>query len=341
MTSSYNSDEQALDLSTPNVQSILRVNEVAHGDFWFEADVELLTDPSGRKHIGLWMTTGNSSEGYRFTHLDGTWDVMRWNSDFRDAAMISTINEGSKPISGESAVAPTFNTGQRMILRCEVIVGAYDAQGIPWARLIQFKANGVVMFQVTDSTYRGKLIPGVFLYGATARLHAIAGSTPSGLNALPAAVGVNVDNDLVRLAGGSTSVLPHPAANIGVSPDLDLMRWASPASNHWNREGGYDAHLQSFPSARQSIYFGGPGVIAGTVKEKGPPAQPLVRRVLLYSENTRVLVAETWSDDRGNYRFELLDTTQRYTVVSYDHQQMYRAVIADNLRSLPPQDRKS
>jgi hypothetical protein len=55
----------------PNSQSILRFNEAAHGDFWFEADIELLTDPSARKHIGLWMTTGNGSEGYRFAHLDG------------------------------------------------------------------------------------------------------------------------------------------------------------------------------------------------------------------------------------------------------------------------------
>jgi hypothetical protein len=54
--------------------------------------------------------------------------------------------------------------------------------------------------------------------------------------------------------------------------------------------------------------------------------------VQLISENTRVLVAETWSDTGGNYRFELLDPAQRYTVVSYDHKQMYRAVIADNLR---------
>ena len=72
--------------------------------------------------------------------------------------------------------------------------------------------------------------------------------------------------------------------------------------------------------------------ITGTVKEKGQPDQPLVRRVQLVSENTRVLVAETWSDTTGAYRFELLDLSQRYTVVSYDYKQMYRAVIADNLR---------
>jgi hypothetical protein len=92
------------------------------------------------------------------------------------------------PIAGIVGVAPTFNVGQRMILRCEVIVGAFDAGGVPWARLIQFKAAGVLMFQVLDATYRGKLVPGVFLYGATARVHAIAGATPSGLPAFPAGV---------------------------------------------------------------------------------------------------------------------------------------------------------
>jgi hypothetical protein len=86
-------------------------------------------------------------------------------------------------------VAPSFNVGQRLTLRCEVIVGAFDANGVPWARLIQFKAGGVLMFQVGDAAYRGKLIPGVFLYGATARVHAIAGDTPSGLPAFPTTVG--------------------------------------------------------------------------------------------------------------------------------------------------------
>ena len=71
MSATHNSAQQSIDISAPNSQSILRFNEAVHGDFWFEADVELLTDPSARKHIGLWMTTGNGSEGYRFAHLDG------------------------------------------------------------------------------------------------------------------------------------------------------------------------------------------------------------------------------------------------------------------------------
>ena len=333
MSASYNGAQQAIDISAPNGQSILRFNETANGDFWFEADVELLTDPSGNKHLGLWMTTGNGGEGYRFSHETAGWKASRFNSGLGgEGVLTSVIADGGRPIAGVPDAAPTFNVGQRLILRCEVIVGAFDANGVPWARLIQFKAGGVLMFQVGDAAYRGKLIPGVFLYGATARVHAIAGDTPSGLPAFPTTVGVNADDDLLPLAGGSTSVPPDPAANIGVNAQVDLSRLNSPSSNLWNRGGGYDWQFHPIPNGRKNIHFSGHGFIAGTVKEKGQPDQPLVRRVQLISENTRVLVAETWSDTGGNYRFELLDPAQRYTVVSYDHKQMYRAVIADNLR---------
>jgi hypothetical protein len=93
--------------------------------------------------------------------------------------------------------------------------------------------------------------------------------------------------------------------------------------------------LRTIPGARKNIHFGGHGFITGTVKEKGQPDQPLVRRVQLISENANVLVAETWSDAAGNYRFEFIDPAQRYTVVSYDYQHLYRAVIADNLKPEP------
>ena len=336
MSAGYNGAQQAIDLSASSSQSILRFNETAGGDFWFEADVELLGDTAGRKHIGLWMTTGNGAEGYRFAHIDGGWGVTRWSSGFGDgAAVASGINDGARPVAGSPDVAPAFNVGQRMILRCEVIVGAFDANGVPWSRLIQFKAGGMLMFQVGDATYRGKLIPGVCLYGATARVHAIAGGTPSGLPAFPATVGVNADDDLVRLAGGSTSVPPSPAANIGVTAHADLIRRNSPSSDLWNRGGGYDWRLQPIACARRNIHFGGHGRIVGTVKEKGIPDRPLARRVLLVSENANTLAAETWSNASGDYQFDYLDRDQRYTVISYDHKQLYRAVIADNLRPEP------
>jgi hypothetical protein len=335
MSASHNAAQQSIDLSAPNGQSILRFNETAHGDFWFEADVELLSDPSGRKHIGLWMTTGNAAEGYRFAHLDGSWSVSRWNGNFGDGSSVTPgINDGAKPMVDLPGVAPGFNVGERHLLRCEVIVGAFDATGVPWARLMQFSVDGVAVFQVSEATYRGKLIPGVFLYGAAARVHAIAGDTPSGLPAFPPSISVNAD-DLARWVGGPTSVLPDPSAQIAVSPDRDLLRLHRPSSDHWDDGGGYDWRKREIPSARKNIHFSGHGFIAGTVKEKGQPDQPLVRRVQLFSDQTRVLVAQVWSDPDGHYRFDLLDPDQRYTVVSDDYRQLYRAVIADNLRPQP------
>lgn len=110
-----------------------------------------------------------------------------------------------------------------------------------------------------------------------------------------------------------------------------LARLHSPCSPQWDQPGGYPGQCRELSGGRRNIHFGGNGQFTGTVKEKGQPDQPLVRQVLLYSEKTRLLVGETWSDADGAYRFDLIDLSQRYTVVSYDHKQMYRAVIADNL----------
>lgn len=117
--------------------------------------------------------------------------------------------------------------------------------------------------------------------------------------------------------------------NVFVVP---LQRLNSPNSEQWNLPGSHPRQYRDVVSGRRNIHFGGNGQITGTVKEKGQPDQPLVRQVLLYSENTHTLVASTWSEADGTYRFERIDREQRYTVISTDYQQMYRAVIADNLQ---------
>lgn len=78
---------------------------------------------------------------------------------------------------------------------------------------------------------------------------------------------------------------------------------------------------------------GGRGRIVGTVKEKGTPANiPLRRRVVLLSMPGSRAIRETWSDPvSGVYEFNEIDMNRRYTVVSYDHTSVYRAVAADNL----------
>ncbi len=122
--------------------------------------------------------------------------------------------------------------------------------------------------------------------------------------------------------------------NVFVAP---LQRFHSPNSEQWSQPGSHPRQYRGLASARWDIHFGGNGQITGTVKEKGQPDQPLVREVLLYSENTHALVASTWSQADGTYRFERIDPQQRYTVISTDYQQLYRAVIADNLKPEPMQ----
>lgn len=120
--------------------------------------------------------------------------------------------------------------------------------------------------------------------------------------------------------------------NVFVAP---LHRFHSPNADQWNQLGSHPREYQDMAGARRNIHFGGNGQITGTVKEKGQPDQPLVRQVLLYSENTHTLVASTWSEADGTYRFERIDPQQRYTVISTDYREMFRAVIADNLMPAP------
>lgn len=111
-----------------------------------------------------------------------------------------------------------------------------------------------------------------------------------------------------------------------------MPRDISPNSLHWNESGGYSYRSKDTAQAFKDIYFGGHGVIEGTVGEKATPNTPIKRKVQLYSAQTNILVAETWSDETGNYRFDHIDTDQHFTVIAHDYQNHYRAVIADQLR---------
>ena len=78
--------------------------------------------------------------------------------------------------------------------------------------------------------------------------------------------------------------------------------------------------------------FGGSGRIAGTVKEDGSPDVPVKRRVRLHREIDGRLIREVWSEPvTGAYSFDHIDATKKYTVITYDYEHDYRAVIADNI----------
>lgn len=153
--------------------------------------------------------------------------------------------------------------------------------------------------------YYSTFLPCVAGSGITLRLHRAAGGTPSALSEAPTVVGRALPSSV--------------AARILVPEHAAALRF--------NARG-----LRPLVAAR-NLYFAGNGRIVGTVKEKASPDRPLARRVLLLSENTNIVAAETWSDAAGDYRFERIDPSQRYTVVAYDNPpRLYRAVIADNLQ---------
>lgn len=84
------------------------------------------------------------------------------------------------------------------------------------------------------------------------------------------------------------------------------------------------------------LQYGGAGRITGTVKVDSSPDIPVYRRVWLMNQRDAVVIRETWSDETtGEYEFTNIDETQEYSVISFDHTNNFRAVIADRVTPEP------
>lgn len=78
------------------------------------------------------------------------------------------------------------------------------------------------------------------------------------------------------------------------------------------------------------MHFGGAGQVTGTVKNT--PASPVQRRVVLIDEGSQNVIRQVWSDPvTGAYAFTRIAMGRSYTVLSYDHTQTFRAVVADRV----------
>jgi len=86
----------------------------------------------------------------------------------------------------------------------------------------------------------------------------------------------------------------------------------------------------------RSREFWGHGFIAGKVTIEGTPAS---RKVWLFDARSALVVAAGWSASDGSYRFDWLDPTREYFVVSHDHLRRFNAVIADWVRPEGPAPR--
>jgi hypothetical protein len=86
----------------------------------------------------------------------------------------------------------------------------------------------------------------------------------------------------------------------------------------------------------RDFQYGGNGRVSGTTKIKGTPNTPVSRRVRLYEDRSGYLVSEQWSHaDTGDYSFDNIRTDLSYTVIAYDQNHNFRAVLADNLTPDP------
>jgi hypothetical protein len=82
----------------------------------------------------------------------------------------------------------------------------------------------------------------------------------------------------------------------------------------------------------RDLLHGGTGSISGTVKVDGSPDQPVSKRTQLIAEHDGQVIREQWSDPHtGAYLFENVDQKAVYTVVAFDDDGVFQAVIADNL----------
>jgi hypothetical protein len=80
---------------------------------------------------------------------------------------------------------------------------------------------------------------------------------------------------------------------------------------------------------------GGAYRISSTVKTKGTPDAPVMRRVFLFDHDSFRVIRSQWSDPiTGAYSFDKI-RMGKFFVVAFDHLHDYRAVIADNLTPEP------
>jgi len=198
---------------------------------------------------------------------------------------------------------PWAIVGARKTLRLDA---RKSAEGDWWD--LRVSLDGAPAVQLLKRYYTA-FLPCLFGFGLTLRLHRAAGGTPSAL-AEPTPV---MRRALLPTVGRRILVPEHAAA----------LRF-------------HHRGLRPLAGTRNHYYHGNHR-ITGTVKEKGPQTDlPVSRRVLLLDERANFVVRETWSDAAtGAYAFDYLNPDIQYLVIAYDHQQQFRAAVADNLTAEP------
>lgn len=148
-------------------------------------------------------------------------------------------------------------------------------------------------------------------------------------------LGVTADGTLAVCAGQGGHVYIARLRSTEFSPPLLFAKQSASADPFWREDitGSVGISGTNTTAPVRDIYTAGRGQIVATVKEDGTPDDtPVRRKVRLFRDRDGLLVRETWSDaTTGVYSFTEIDENETYSVVSYDYNNNFRAVIADNL----------
>ncbi len=323
LTASYNSTAQAVDLSNgaagQSIWDITSVPLTVAGEM--EIDLELVADLSGTnnyRHAGAWAVAGQGvvSNGYRLAHFQADWRLSRWDG--------SVWNGESGSTGTPQGVTDTFTAvGDRRVLNLRWGMGT--AAGVTSLSL-EARIDGALRL-VTAGTFPS-LRPGIFLYQATVRLHSI--------KAWDAPQAPLIDLGFrAFIPGEQRRVLTVPeaaASGIPSSRFVSAIAQREFTVPEARLRTGPVNYFRGLPLAYRNTYQGGNGRVAGTVKIKGSPNSPVQRKVRLIDEFTGLMVREVFSDPvTGAYEFLYVSTDHKYTVVSYDWANNFRAVLADNI----------
>ncbi len=130
----------------------------------FEIDVQLISDPAGRKNLGV-LLVDSDLNGYSLAHIDTTWFVSKWMQWNQGAGLEMT---------GTLSSNPSFNAGQRHVLRARKI-----------GDILELAVDGTVIFVGADKSIKS-LRPALFFYGCKVRVHGVAVSSSTlGIAAKP------------------------------------------------------------------------------------------------------------------------------------------------------------
>lgn len=323
LTATYNASAQAVDLSNStagqNIWDITAVPLTAAGEM--EVDLEWVADLTGTnnyRHAGLWVTAGQavSSNGFRFAHYQSDWRLGRWDGS-------QWTGNSAESITQQGATDLFNNAGDRRILNLR-----WDMSSTAGVSRIAIEARIDGVLRLVNASTFASLRAGIFVYQSTVRLHSIkvwdtpqAPLTGLGFHGLRPGHGRGVYTvPPATVSGVPTSRMTSPLARLDNS--MPQARVKGAAVNYYRGQKLW----------RRNVYQGGNGRIVGTVGIKGSPNTPVQRRVRLIDEKSGLLVREVFSDPvTGAYEFLYVAMDHKYTVMTYDYDNNYRAVVADNI----------